>query len=183
MQVFAIEPASVRALWVIGLLPLVILGLVICIVGAAALGARGARFEVSSDGLRIRGDWYGRLIPASQLRGDDARRVDFSQSPGLAPVRRTFGTGLPGYQAGWFRLQNGDRALLCLTDRRKAVYVPTTNGYGLLLSPSDPDGFVAALVALPALSRPDAFAPSCRNVRGPWRLPQIRDSDTPAVTK
>ena len=34
---------------------------------------------------------------------------------------------------------------LYLTDRRKAVYIPTTEGYSVLISPSDPDGFLSAL--------------------------------------
>jgi hypothetical protein len=55
------------------------------------------------------------------------------------------GTGLPGYKAGWFRLRNGERALLYLTDRARAVYGPTSAGYGLLLSPAEPDAFHAAL--------------------------------------
>jgi hypothetical protein len=58
------------------------------------------------------------------------------------------GTGLPGYQAGWFRLRNGEKALVYLTDRRRAVYVPTTAGYDVLLSPEDPDGFLRALASL-----------------------------------
>ena len=55
------------------------------------------------------------------------------------------GTGLPGYQSGWFRLRNGERALLYLTDRTRAVYVPTTAGFSVLLSPAEPDRFIAAL--------------------------------------
>jgi hypothetical protein len=58
------------------------------------------------------------------------------------------GTGLPGYQAGWFRLRNGEKALLDLTDRRRAVYIPTGAGYSLLLSPADPDGFLSRLRAV-----------------------------------
>jgi hypothetical protein len=55
------------------------------------------------------------------------------------------GTGLPGYRAGWFRLKNGERALVYLTDDRRAVYVPTTAGYSVLVSPGEPDQFLAAL--------------------------------------
>ena len=58
------------------------------------------------------------------------------------------GTGMPGYQAGWFRLRNGDKALLYLTDRSKAVYVQTTDGFGVILSPSEPDNFLGALERL-----------------------------------
>jgi hypothetical protein len=55
------------------------------------------------------------------------------------------GLGLPGYGAGWFRLAGGERALAFVTDRTRLAYVPTTAGYGLLLSVDDPDGLVAAL--------------------------------------
>jgi hypothetical protein len=118
------------------------------LLGGTLLGARAARFEVSPAGLELHGDWYGRSIPSGQIRGQDAKRVDFATEPDLAPKWRTMGTGLPGYQAGWFRLKNGEKALLYLTDRSRAVYVPTTAGYGLLLSPADPDRFLSAVRAI-----------------------------------
>lgn len=145
MEVFTIAAADTKMLWLIGLIPLGVLVLVGAILGASINGARSSTFEVSSEGLRIRGDWYGRVIPASRLVPGTARRVDLALSPELTPGRRTMGTGLPGYQAGWFRLRNGDRALLYLTDRSKAVYVQTTDGYGVMLSPSEPEKLVAAL--------------------------------------
>ena len=146
MQTFAIAPAAAKLLWVVPvlLLPVAIV-LAVCIM--TMTGARGARFEVAEDGLRLRGDFYGRFIPREELVPLDARRVDFGASPELTPARRTWGTGLPGYQSGWFRLANGEKALLYLTDRSRAVHVPTTAGYSLLLSPADPDGFLAALRA------------------------------------
>jgi hypothetical protein len=145
MEVFTIAAADTKMLWLIGLIPLGVLLLVGAILGASVNGARNSTFEVSSEGLRIRGDWYGRVIPANHLVPGTARRVDLARSPELTPGRRTLGTGLPGYQAGWFRLRNGDSALLYLTDRSKAVYVQTTEGYGVMLSPSEPDRFLAAL--------------------------------------
>jgi hypothetical protein len=148
MDVFTIAPAATRAFWLIGLIPLSVLVLVSGILLASLNSARNATFEVSREGLRLRGDWYGRLIPAEQLVRGMARRVDLEVTPDLAPRWRTLGTGLPGYQAGWFRLRNGERALLYLTDRSKAVYVPTTEGYGVLVSPSEPDKFVAAINGL-----------------------------------
>jgi hypothetical protein len=148
MEVFTIAPAETRALWVIGLMPIAILVIVIGVLGASVKGARMSRFEVSTDGLRLRGDWYGRLIPADHLLPGQARKIDFTETPELRPTRKSMGTSFWGYQAGWFRLQNGDRALLYLTDRSKAVYVPTTDGYGVLLSPSEPDKFLATLNAL-----------------------------------
>jgi len=148
METFPIAPAATRALWFVPLLMAAILVPVIVLVGGTVVGARGARFEVSPTGLALHGDWYGRTIPSGQIRGQDARRVDFAAEPELAPKWRTMGTGLPGYQAGWFRLRNGEKALLYLTDRSRAVYVPTTAGYSLLLSPADPERFLSAVRAI-----------------------------------
>jgi hypothetical protein len=150
MYEFVIAPASGRAMWLILLVPGLILFVVIGIVGAAVIAARSARFEVSSAGLRLRGDVYGRLIPIEQLRGASAVRVDFAAAPELTPARRTMGTGLPGYRSGWFRLRNGDTALLYVTDMSRVVHVPTTAGYSVLLSPAEPDRFLAALRSVSA---------------------------------
>ncbi|HEU4687866.1 MAG TPA: PH domain-containing protein [Vicinamibacterales bacterium] len=148
MEVFTIAPADTKALWLIGLIPLLVLVLVVGVLGASIAGARTARFEISTEGLRLHGDWYGRFIPANQLVAAGARRVDLANTPDLLPGRRTMGTSFSGYQAGWFRLRNGESALLYLTDRTKAVYVPTTDGYAVLLSPSEPDRFLSALNTL-----------------------------------
>ena len=147
MEAFAIAPVQTKAFWFVSLIPLLVLVVVVAVL-VMTMSGRAGRFEVSSEGLRLRGDWFGRLIPADHLVRGSARRVDFTQTPDLTPARRTFGTGLPGYQAGWFRLRNGDSALLYLTDRSKAVYVSTTDGYGVLLSPSEPDRFLTALSAV-----------------------------------
>jgi hypothetical protein len=147
MHVFTIAPAGMKPLW--ALLPVaLILIAVFSLLAVSVWGSRGARFEVSAAGLQLSGDLYGRFIPAESLRLDAARRVDLAAAPHLQPKRRTLGTGLPGYQSGWFRLANGESALLYLTDRRKAVYLPTAFGYSLLISPDDPDAFVSALRAL-----------------------------------
>jgi hypothetical protein len=148
MESFSIAPAATRALWFVPLLVAVILVPVLALVGGTLIGARAARFEVSPAGLALHGDWYGRTVPSGQIRGQDAKRVDFATDPDLAPKWRTMGTGLPGYQAGWFRLKNGEKALLYLTDRSRAVYVPTTAGYSLLLSPADPERFLSAVRAI-----------------------------------
>ena len=143
-ETFMIAPADGRPLWVLvpaGLLMAVVLAVLLL----SLYGSKAARFEVSSDGLRLRGDFYGRFIPAGELRAAEARRVDLAQEPGLKLRLRTLGTGLPGYQAGWFRLASGEKALVYLTDRSRAVHVPTRNGYSLILSPVDPDRFVAAV--------------------------------------
>jgi hypothetical protein len=146
MQVFAIASAGTKPLWV--LLPafLIILG-VGGILALSVIGSFATRFELSDTGLRVRGDIYGRFIRFDQMRVDAARHVDLAAAAELRPRSRTMGTGLPGYQAGWFRLHNGESGYVYLTDRQKAVYVPTTLGYSVLISPADPEAFLNALKA------------------------------------
>ena len=144
MNVFPIAPAESRYLWFLIPVVVILLGAIAVLV-TYVRGAQASRFEIRADGLRLDGDLYGRLVPKSQLRVDLARRVDLGRDEELRPRWRRMGTGLPGYQAGWFRLRNGEKALLYLTDRSRAVYIPTTAGYSLLLSPADPDGFLSRL--------------------------------------
>ncbi len=148
MATFPIEPAHSRYLWFIVPITVLLVGVIVLLL-VTVRGSRESRFEVTAESLRLRGDLYGRTIPRTRLLTDQARRVDFGTEPGLRPKWKTIGTGLPGYQSGWFRLRNGEKALLYLTDRTKAVFVPTAEGYGLLLSPADPDGFLAALRGRP----------------------------------
>lgn len=152
MNVFPIAPAESRYLWFLIPMLVLLLGGMVLIV-TSVRGAWSATFEIRPEGLRLRGDLYGRLVPKTQLQVASARRVDFAREEGLRPKRRRLGTALPGYQAGWFRLGNGDKALLYLTDRTRAVYVPTTAGYGLLLSPADPDAFLTRLRSVYPLDR------------------------------
>jgi hypothetical protein len=44
-------------------------------------------------------------------------------------------------------LHGRGKGLLFLTDRSRTVYVPTTDGYALLISPADPESLLAALNA------------------------------------
>ena len=147
-ELFPIVPAQSRFVWWLVVVVFAILFLVMAMLLKTANGARASRFEVSSAGLRLRGDLYGRTIPASLLRGREARVVDLRIERTLAPASRRVGTAVPGYRSGWFRLQNGEKALLYLTDERHAVYVPTNAGYSVLLSPQNPEQFVARLRAI-----------------------------------
>ncbi|MEY4548496.1 MAG: hypothetical protein RL685_4691 [Pseudomonadota bacterium] len=146
MQVFQIAESGRGPFWV--LLPVLLVLLAVGgLVAVTVQGARGARFELSPAGLALRGDLYGRFIPRDQLLPERARLLK-ADDEALRPSVRTLGTGLPGYKAGWFRLGNGEKALVYLTDVERAVYLPTRAGYSLLLSPADPEAFLNALAAL-----------------------------------
>ena len=147
-EIFPIVPAQSRLVWWLAVLVLAVLAAVAAIMVKTALGATRSTFEVSSAGLRIRGDLYGRLIPAAVLRGESARVVDLRTEPALMPSSRRVGTAVPGYRSGWFRLRNGEKALLYLTDPNRSVYIPTNAGYSVLVTPQNPEQFVSRLRAL-----------------------------------
>ena len=63
----------------------------------------------------------------------------------LKPARRTNGIGLPGYSEGWFKLANGERALLFVSDKVNVVYIPTREGYSVLLSTANHEEFLESL--------------------------------------
>jgi hypothetical protein len=144
MDVFAISPASSKPLWFI----LIICGLLVIVLLALAYTAyssRNARVEIRGDRIKLVGDFWGREIPFGLLNVSAARILDLTESSEYLPKRRTLGTGLPGYSSGWFRLQNGEKALVYLTKRHDVVYVPTSDGYSLLLSVEEPEAFVERL--------------------------------------
>ncbi len=145
IESFAIVPATSRGIWWVVALVAVIFVALMTLLLVSARGSTGSRFEISDDGLRIHGDLYGQLIRTASLEGGAARVVDLDVDTALAPKRRTMGTAVPGYRSGCFRLRNGREALVYLTDRSKAVHVPTKAGFDLLLSPHNPERFIERL--------------------------------------
>jgi hypothetical protein len=65
-QTFPIAPASGSAFWVFGLVMVLLLGLV-ALFSYFAYSARHVSFEVSTEGVRIGGGIYGRLVAAASL--------------------------------------------------------------------------------------------------------------------
>lgn len=94
---------------------------------------------------------YGRLITMESLQLSQARTLDWQRHEDwaeYAPTRRTNGLGVGGYEMGRFKLRNGDKALAFLTDAHNIIYIPTTEGYSLLLSIEKPDLVMDRLATL-----------------------------------
>ncbi|MFW2438827.1 MAG: PH domain-containing protein [Arenicellales bacterium] len=144
MEVFLISPASPKPLWFLAIICL-ILTVVLVALAYTAYSTRHSRVEVGHDRIRLAGDFWGREIPFRQIKVAGARILDLNRSVEHAPKRRTLGTGMPGYASGWFRLRNGEKALVYLTRRHDVVYVPTSDGYSLLLSVDEPERFIETL--------------------------------------
>jgi Bacterial PH domain len=144
VETFPMVPATGRAYALsipIALVALIVVGLAVYL----SWSPRHVQFEVSPGKLRIRGDIYGRTIPLADLELANARIVDLGQEPEFRPARRTNGTGLPGYSAGWFKLAGGAKALLFLTERSHVTVIPNSRGWLLLLSVADGPRFLDAL--------------------------------------
>jgi len=143
-RVFPIFPASIKAFWVI--LVIIISLIVFCVFfGFIAYSARNVKFEVNEQGLHIKGGIYGRFIPKDSLIKENVRILNLNIEREYRPRLRTNGIGLPGYSEGWFRLENGEKALLFVTDRSNIVYIPTKEGYSVLLSTGQPEELLKAM--------------------------------------
>lgn len=144
MKAFPIIPGASGPLWFFVGFALFMLAM-IALMGWVSLSSRTVRFEVSKQGLRIAGGMYGRSIPLNVLHLSESRNLDLSRDTEFTPSLKTNGATLPGYLAGWFRLKNGEKTLVFVTDRKRIFYCPTGEGYSLMLSVADADGLRKAL--------------------------------------
>ncbi|MCW5938368.1 MAG: hypothetical protein KIS64_01825 [Fimbriimonadaceae bacterium] len=147
MDVFPIIPGDVRMGWAFALSALLLAVFVVVswLLFTSLRAATTAQFFASPAGLTLRGDVYGRVIPIQKLRLDGAMAVDLRVEDGLEPKRKLNGTDVPGYSSGWFRLDSGEKALLYLTDRTRVAYIPTIDGYSVMLSVEEPSRLIDSL--------------------------------------
>ena len=144
MEVFAITPASTKPLWFIAVI-CVLIAAVLFALAFTAYASQHSRVELDANQIRLVGDFWGREIPFDSLKVAEARVMDLGKKDEHAPRWRTFGTGLPGYASGWFKLRNGEKALVYLSRRTNVAYIPTTEGYSLLLSVDNPQALIETL--------------------------------------
>lgn len=85
------------------------------------------------------------MIPLGSLKLDEAVFTNLNTEKDHQPKWRAVDTGFPGYAGGWFKLRNGTKGLLYVTDRTRVVRIPTTEGYTVMLSLSDPAALIVAL--------------------------------------
>ncbi len=104
------------------------------------------RITVSSDEITVSAP---PMYSFSAKRGEveEVFVADLSSRGDLRPTLRTWGTGLPGYSLGWFKLSNGAKAF-CAISSDKAVVFKLRDGAYLIVTPSDVTGFVSTLEGL-----------------------------------
>jgi hypothetical protein len=85
-------------------------------------------------------------VRLSSLRARGLQIVDLNERRELRPMLRTWGTSLPGFSAGWFRLRNGEKAVCMLLDRHRVSYLRSDeDNLSLLLSLAEPEKLRALL--------------------------------------
>lgn len=129
--------------WALGLL----IGLGPAILLGAAMGVRNPKAELGKDGLRIRVSFINKHWPLSELDSVGACLVNLDTRKELRPKWKLWGVAMPGLSSGLFKLYNGEKSHLYITDRRKVLYIPTQSG-PVLLSLERPGDFLAALQSL-----------------------------------
>ena len=106
-------------------------------VGLVVWAVHRRSVTLSDTELTIRAGFYTRKLKRSSLRMESGIVTSLMEQRTVAPRWRTNGIRVPGFQAGWFRLVNGEKALVLLTDPRLVTYIKTSEGFSLLISTSD----------------------------------------------
>ena len=104
--------------------------------------------------LQVTSSFYRRSLPLADQELDKARVIDLQEQIDYSPRWKTNGTSLPGLKSGWFRLRNGNKALVALYGKGKVLWLPTRQGFDLLLQPHDPQALLDHLRQLALSTRP-----------------------------
>jgi hypothetical protein len=118
----------------------------IVLAGALIVWSVRRRYVVlDNDLLTIAAGLNTARVPIADLDIAAASIVDLTGHATLRPGLKSFGTSMPGYHAGHFRLRNRSRAFIALTDRTKVLALPQSSGRMLLLSLERPQALLDAL--------------------------------------
>ncbi len=132
------DPAAHRAWPPLLLGTLASLGLLAVVVGRR-------RVVLEGDTLHVVAGLNAMRVAVSALDLDHARIVRLDEHPEYKPGIKTFGSAMPGYQAGHFRQAGGRKVFALLTDRDHVLALPERDGRLLLLSLDNPQSLLDAL--------------------------------------
>lgn len=136
--------------------PGALLALPILLLAAAVVAIVMRRRNVRLEGgeLQVAAGMHNRTVAVADLDLAGARIVDLGEHKPLRPLFKSFGTSLPGYHAGHFRLRDRGKAFVLVTDARRVLVLPERSGRKLLLSLRHPQALLDALEATtPAAGR------------------------------
>ena len=144
-EIALIIASSSGNIWVLGVIAAVIVG-VFSTLYIISPSSGYVQVELSSTELTIKDRFYGRSIALTSLIPSQSLVLDLSQNSPRRLKWRLNGIGLPNYKAGWFRLRNGETALVFLINPHWVVYIPTNKNYSLLISVEEPERLLKSLL-------------------------------------
>ncbi|WP_297799240.1 PH domain-containing protein [Arenimonas sp. GDDSR-1] len=130
-------------LWLLGLL----FGIGPAVLIAAAMGVRNPQAKLGKDGLSIKVSFIDKHWALNSIDRANAALVNLESRQELRPKWKLWGAAMPGLSSGLFKLYDGRKAHVYITDRSKVVYLPTQSG-PVLLSLERPREFLDTLQAL-----------------------------------
>jgi len=116
-------------------------------VAVIAVVMRRRSVRLAGGELKVAAGMHNRRVAVAELDLAAARIVDLREHTALRPLFKSFGTSLPGYHAGHFRLRDRGRAFVLVTDPARVLVLPERSGRRLLLSLRQPQALLDALAA------------------------------------
>lgn len=112
-----------------------------------------AKVVVSESSLDFDVPIYSKTVPLRLLDINHAQIIDLTQNSQFKIQFRQNGIGLPGYQLGYFKLEQPYRgiskAILSVTDSTKVIVLPTKENVIFIFSVDNPHEVLRQLQALP----------------------------------
>ena len=94
-RTFDITPASATPFIFISAISILLI-LLLGFFAFIGYSVRNTKFEVSEQGLQIKGSLYGRFIPKENLVDEEVKIINLNRQKEYQPKLRTNGIGLPG---------------------------------------------------------------------------------------
>jgi hypothetical protein len=103
------------------------------------------RLHLGDGRLLVESSFYSVDMALPELKLDEAAIVDLHERTGFRPGMKSNGYAVPGFRSGHFRLKNREKAFVAIVDERRALWLPSTRGFGLLLQPRQPEALLERL--------------------------------------
>lgn len=110
-----------------------------------SLAVRHSGIALNADAIAVTAAMRTKRLPLSALSLDEARVIDLDERNDLRPFLKTGGISFPGFRGGSFRLRNRRKAWVATLGGPKALWIPTRDGYDLLVQPRQPQALLDRL--------------------------------------
>ena len=126
-------------------LPLLIIFLILTGLFAGILySIKNSSISIKDNEIIIKTLFYGRKIPVNDILINEIKKINLSENKEYNISLRTNGIGLSNFYSGWMKLNNGKKALVCLTNKENVLLIPT-NDYVVLFSMEKAEEFIKTI--------------------------------------